>query len=206
MVGTNACERSTLYRCNDARCPGLSTCGMEPEQKVQWLNTVQRLRCDWPTKKGSNAEQKLLGMFHMKDEEHMAEHGVTEKHTRLSDLNWTLGSRAVCVKCWTAAAGLRTHPDMSNYKKIFQDATTSYYNGTTVVEKRKRKPDGTEQSKPDRDIKMQGAVAWLTTYVNDDHGVGEYAAQYKTTDEHAHLQGESAQGLFEKYKEWMEEP
>ena len=52
---------------------------------------------------------------------------------------------------------------------------------------------------------MQGAVAWLTTYVNDDHGVGEYAAQYKTTDEHAHLQGESAKGLFEKYKEWMED-
>lgn len=195
-----ACEQALTYDCGTRGCCGLG-CELDGAARVMMLNNIQSLRLQYPSGKGDGVVQKLLDLFWSNADACATTSGVKVK---VRDMSWVVGGRAVCFKCWSAAAGLLTEPFMTRQKKVLEVAISAYNNRQVqYISRGNRSLATTVPPKPTRDAKRAGAVSWLVAVVGEED---EGMVQYKTTDTHAHLQNMSACKLLEKYKEYLADP
>ena len=164
------------------------------------LNPIEALRLEvYGNTCSARFPQRLLDMLWKKHAEHVSDlrTGDEDKHTPISSMPWTIGSRRVCHACWAAAAGLLTHPSLTRRKQSFAQAITAYNSNSRVILTARTFKQGGRGSR-----KRDAAMAWIEQFVSEEEG----NAQQKTGDEHQHLQGVTQANLWEKYRHWHDDP
>ena len=167
------------------------------------MMTIQQLRWDvGQVDEGGSIPQKLLDLLwkiSMDSGLPQPEEGVGG--TSLTKLHWKVGARSVCHKCWAAAAGLLTHPHMTQRTDSFRSAVKAYYHGDHVITRPKVRRRHNDATSEQRGTKRMAAKAWVQQYVSEEEG----HAQQKTGDEFQHLQGMKQKQMLEKYEQWHKE-